>query len=367
MQKIGSSTTTANAAGEYTEGNPGSGINATLITAAWLNAIQRELVNLIQGASLTLNPADDSQVLKAIQALQTAMSTWTKITGKPTTVAGYGITDAFTKTETSSAIQTAVAGLVDSSPGALDTLKELATALGNDPSFATTMTNALAGKASKATTLAGYGIVDAYSKSDLDTARSAADIDALRINGPYIVAASTLGTLPYAGAIGTLLHQERGSSSGRWQLFNDSVGTIYTRSAQLGSGTWLGWGELQMSSSIAFTYLYPNGGNAASPASISNNSRYVETNPFGSAPVICIPQILVSGVWETVAVTSPGTSTDNTFGVLAAGRVADIIVRTGTGGLATSTAVSGIGTYPTQPASNITSAQCRVQVWRIKG
>ncbi|MED9733574.1 prophage tail fiber N-terminal domain-containing protein [Escherichia marmotae] len=39
-----------------------------------------------------------------------------------------------------------LAALVDSSPEALDTLNELAVALGNDPNFATTVTNALAGK-----------------------------------------------------------------------------------------------------------------------------------------------------------------------------------------------------------------------------
>ncbi|EHM2980474.1 prophage tail fiber N-terminal domain-containing protein [Escherichia coli] len=39
-----------------------------------------------------------------------------------------------------------LAALVDSSPEALDTLNELAAALGNDPNFATTVTNALAGK-----------------------------------------------------------------------------------------------------------------------------------------------------------------------------------------------------------------------------
>ncbi|WP_097456846.1 prophage tail fiber N-terminal domain-containing protein [Escherichia coli] len=39
-----------------------------------------------------------------------------------------------------------LAALVDSSPEALDTLNELAAALGNDPEFATTVTNALAGK-----------------------------------------------------------------------------------------------------------------------------------------------------------------------------------------------------------------------------
>ena len=39
-----------------------------------------------------------------------------------------------------------LAALVDSSPEALDTLNELAAALGNDPNFATTVTNAMAGK-----------------------------------------------------------------------------------------------------------------------------------------------------------------------------------------------------------------------------
>ncbi|MDU9391516.1 phage tail protein [Pseudomonas sp. zfem002] len=58
-------------------------------------------------------------------------------------------------------VMDAIAGLVGSSPAALDTLNELAAALGNDPNFAATMTSALAGKAAKSTTLGGYGITDA--------------------------------------------------------------------------------------------------------------------------------------------------------------------------------------------------------------
>lgn len=46
-------------------------------------------------------------------------------------------------------VQAAIAALVSSSPAALDTLNELAAALGNDPNFATTITNALAGKVGK--------------------------------------------------------------------------------------------------------------------------------------------------------------------------------------------------------------------------
>lgn len=99
----------------------------------------------------------------------------------PTTVAGYGLTDVYTKTEvdqalalkaplaspplsgtptaptapagtnntqiaTTAFVRAAIAALVGSAPGALDALNELAAAIGNDPNFATTMTNALAGK-----------------------------------------------------------------------------------------------------------------------------------------------------------------------------------------------------------------------------
>jgi hypothetical protein len=51
-----------------------------------------------------------------------------------------------------------IAALVDSSPGTLDTLNELAAALADDPNFAATMTTALAGKQpldSDLTTIAG--------------------------------------------------------------------------------------------------------------------------------------------------------------------------------------------------------------------
>ena len=57
-------------------------------------------------------------------------------------------------------VQQAISNLLNGAPGALDTLQELAAALGNDANFATTMTNALAGKATKATTMAGYGITN---------------------------------------------------------------------------------------------------------------------------------------------------------------------------------------------------------------
>lgn len=51
-----------------------------------------------------------------------------------------------TSVSTTAWVRQAIAELVDSSPETLDTLSEIAAALGNDPNFATTMTNQLAGK-----------------------------------------------------------------------------------------------------------------------------------------------------------------------------------------------------------------------------
>ncbi|EMD3522022.1 tail fiber protein [Salmonella enterica] len=67
------------------------------------------------------------------------------LTGMPTApTAGHSSND--TQIATTAFVRATIAALVDSSPGALDTLNELAAAIGNDPDFATTMINALAGK-----------------------------------------------------------------------------------------------------------------------------------------------------------------------------------------------------------------------------
>ena len=71
------------------------------------------------------------------------------LTGTPTAPTA-ATSDNSTKIANTAFVKAVVAALVASSPAALDTLNELATALGNDANFAVTMTNALAGKASNA-------------------------------------------------------------------------------------------------------------------------------------------------------------------------------------------------------------------------
>ena len=69
-------------------------------------------------------------------------------TGTPTTpTAGKGTNNG--QIASTAFVAQAIAALVNSAPGALDTLQELAQALGNDANFAATVTNALANKVSK--------------------------------------------------------------------------------------------------------------------------------------------------------------------------------------------------------------------------
>ena len=86
-----------------------------------------------------------------ISGLDTALSAKAPLaspalTGTPTAPTATAGT-ATTQIATTAFVGTAVSNLVASAPAALDTLNELATALGNDASFSTTVTNSLAAKA----------------------------------------------------------------------------------------------------------------------------------------------------------------------------------------------------------------------------
>jgi hypothetical protein len=59
----------ATIAGQWTEGNPGTGTPATEITADWMNAVQNEIENVITDAGITLNKASNAQLLAAVVVL----------------------------------------------------------------------------------------------------------------------------------------------------------------------------------------------------------------------------------------------------------------------------------------------------------
>lgn len=60
----------ATVTGQWTEGNPSTGVPATEITADWMNAIQNEIENVIvTGAGGTLSKANNAQLLAALLTL----------------------------------------------------------------------------------------------------------------------------------------------------------------------------------------------------------------------------------------------------------------------------------------------------------
>ncbi|EHX5809332.1 phage tail protein, partial [Shigella dysenteriae] len=114
------------------------------------------------------------------------------LTGTPTTPTARQGTNN-TQIASTAFVMAAIAALVDSSPDALNTLNELAAALGNDPNFATTMTNALAGKQPKDATLTALaGLATAADKFPYFTGNDVASLATLTKVGRDILAKSTV-------------------------------------------------------------------------------------------------------------------------------------------------------------------------------
>lgn len=94
---------------------------------------------------------------------------WSKIleATRPNTLAGYGITDALTETQIGQQIQAAIADLIGGAPEALNTLAELAEALGDNPDAVANLTNAVASKLDASLWQAATAAVDGFmSKED---------------------------------------------------------------------------------------------------------------------------------------------------------------------------------------------------------
>lgn len=124
----------------------------------------------ITGEQVTGGTVAEPRIAAALARLASPTFTGTPVA--PTAANGTNTTQL----ATTAFVQAAVALLLDSAPGALDTLNELAAALGDDPAFATTVTNALAGKQpldSDLTAIAALTTV-AYGRGLLELADAAA-------------------------------------------------------------------------------------------------------------------------------------------------------------------------------------------------
>ncbi|BDO83641.1 phage tail protein [Escherichia coli] len=132
---------------------PAAGNNTTQVATTAF--VQAALTALINGAPATLdtlkeiaaainNDPNFSTTINNALALKAPLSS-PALTGTPTApTAAQSVNN--TQIATTAFVKSAIAGMVGSAPAALDTLNELAAALGNDPNFSTTVLNALAGK-----------------------------------------------------------------------------------------------------------------------------------------------------------------------------------------------------------------------------
>ncbi|EJV7795628.1 phage tail protein [Escherichia coli] len=152
------------------------------------------------------------------------------LTGTPTTPTAQQGTNN-TQIASTAFVMAAIAALVDSSPDALNTLNELAAALGNDPNFATTMTNALAGKQPKDATLTALaGLATAADRFPYFTGNNVASLATLTEVGRDILAKSTvaavieyLGLQETVNKAGNAVQKTGDILSGGLTFENDSI------------------------------------------------------------------------------------------------------------------------------------------------
>ena len=142
-------------------------VNGATITGTGFNGVTLSADGKVNGAAITSNSFNGVTLEKGADSHYkvggvdvTKMQT--DVAGKAdaaTTLTGYGITDAYTKTETDTAI------------GKKADKATTLTGYGIADAYTKTETDTAVGKkADKATTLTGYGIADAYTKTETDTA-----------------------------------------------------------------------------------------------------------------------------------------------------------------------------------------------------
>ncbi|EQY01216.1 phage tail protein [Escherichia coli] len=187
---------------------PAAGNNTTqLATTAFVQAALKAVIN---GAPATLDTLKEiaaainndpkfSTTINNALALKAPLSS-PALTGTPTApTAAQSVNN--TQIATTAFVKSAIAAMVGSAPAALDTLNELAAALGNDPNFATTITNSLAGKQPKDATLTALaGLSTSKDKLPYFTGEDRAALTALTSVGRAILSKpSAQGVLDYLG------------------------------------------------------------------------------------------------------------------------------------------------------------------------
>ncbi|HFV1399942.1 TPA: phage tail protein [Escherichia coli] len=166
---------------------------------ALINGAPGTLDTLKEIAAAINNDPNFSTTINNALALKAPLAS-PALTGVPTApTAAQGTNN--TQIATTAYVRAAISALVGSSPEALDTLNELAAALGNDPNFATTMTNALAGKQPLDATLTALaGLATGANKLPYFTGKdTVAQTDLTSVGRDILAKTSTLAVIQYLG------------------------------------------------------------------------------------------------------------------------------------------------------------------------
>ena len=138
------------ASGDITaQGNITLSSNANVIATRSLLARDVNGLNIGTTGATTALSIDNSANVTMPQSLTVSGTLTAALTGSlasATTATTQSASDNSTKVATTAYVTTAIANLVDSAPSTLDTLNELAAALGDDANFSTTVTNSIATK-----------------------------------------------------------------------------------------------------------------------------------------------------------------------------------------------------------------------------
>ena len=167
--------------------------------AALINGAPGTLDTLKEIAAAINNDPNFSTTINNALALKAPLAS-PALTGIPTApTAAQGTNN--TQIATTAYVRAAISALVGSSPEALDTLNELAAALGNDPNFATTMTNALAGKQPLDATLTALAaLATGANKLPYFTGKdTVAQTDLTSVGRDILAKTSTLAVIQYLG------------------------------------------------------------------------------------------------------------------------------------------------------------------------